>query len=121
MPGGEGYTEESVINDRMADELQPPDSQTPSTSPKKTVGTGLDRARLTAAAILGGLLAVFAVLNLGDVSVNWIVTSGQTPLILVIVIAFLLGIAVDRLVVVRARRKRRQLSEGDTTGSLPPA
>jgi uncharacterized integral membrane protein len=90
------------------------------TGSQKTIGTGRDRARLIAAAILGGLLAVFAVLNLGDVSVNWIVTSGQTPLILVIVIAFVLGIAVDRLVLVRARRRRKALSEGDSTGSLPP-
>ncbi len=120
MPGAEGYTEESVIKDRIADEPQPLTSQTSSTTPQKRVGTGRDRARLTAAAILGGLLAIFAVLNLGDVSVNWLVTSGQTPLILVIVIAFVLGIAVDRLVLVRARRKRRQLSESDTPGSLPP-
>jgi uncharacterized integral membrane protein len=104
----------------MADS-QPPASQTSSTSPQKTIGTGRDRARLTAAAILGGLLAIFAVLNLGDVSVNWIVTSGQTPLIVVIAIAFVLGIAVDRLLLVRARRKRRALSDGNSTGSLPPA
>jgi hypothetical protein len=48
------------------------------------------------------------------------VASGQTPLILVIVIAFLLGIAVDRLLLVRARRKRRSLAESDSAGTLPP-
>ena len=101
----------------MADS-PPPASQT--TSQNKTIGTRRDRARLIAAAILGGLLAVFAVLNFGDVKVNWIVTSGQTPLILVIVIGFVLGIAVDRLALVRARRRRKALSEGDSPGSLPP-
>jgi uncharacterized integral membrane protein len=40
------------------------------------------------------------------VKVHWIVTTGQTPLILVIGVAFLLGILVDRLAI-RARRKRQ--------------
>jgi uncharacterized integral membrane protein len=106
---------------RSIDEPQSSISQPSSTTPQKTIGTRRDRARLTAAAILGGLLAIFAILNLGDVSVNWIVASGQTPLILVIVIAFLLGIAVDRLLLVRARRKRRSLAESDSAGTLPSA
>ena len=65
-----------------------------------------DRARLIAAAIAGALIAVFAVVNLNDVKVHWIFTTGQTPLILVIALSFVLGVIVDRLVI-RARRKRR--------------
>jgi uncharacterized integral membrane protein len=65
-----------------------------------------DRARLIAAAIIGALIAVFAVVNLNDVKVHWLVTSGKTPLIIVIAVAFLLGMLVDRLAV-RARRKRQ--------------
>ena len=65
-----------------------------------------DRARLIAAAVVGALIAVFAVVNLNDVKVHWIVATGQTPLIVVIALAFALGIIADRLVIL-ARRKRR--------------
>ena len=51
-------------------------------------------------------MAVFAVINLDDVKVHWLVATDQTPLIVVIVLAFLLGILADRLLLVRARRKR---------------
>jgi uncharacterized integral membrane protein len=61
---------------------------------------------LIAIGIIGALIAVFAIVNLNQVRVHWIVTTGQTPLILVIGVAFLLGILVDRLAI-RARRKRR--------------
>lgn len=60
-----------------------------------------------AAAVVGALIAVFAVVNLGEVKVHWVFTTGQTPLIVVIALAFVLGALVDRLVI-RARRKRRQ-------------
>ena len=63
------------------------------------------RARVIAAAIVGAVVAAFAVLNLNDVRVHWLFATGRTPLIVVIAFAFLLGIVVDRLVV-RARRKR---------------
>lgn len=66
------------------------------------------RARLVAAAIIGGLVAAFALLNLNDVKVHWLITSGQTPLILVIVVAFALGVAVDRLVIFRAKRRQQR-------------
>jgi uncharacterized integral membrane protein len=68
-----------------------------------------DRAgttRMAAAAILGGIAAVFAVINLDDVEVDWLVGSAQTPLILVIVISMLLGAALDRLLVHRARKRK---------------
>jgi uncharacterized integral membrane protein len=66
------------------------------------------RERTIAAAIIGAVVAIFAVLNLGNVKVHWLVTSGQTPLILVIAISFALGMGVDRLLVVRAARKRKE-------------
>ena len=66
------------------------------------------RARLVAAAIIGGVVAAFALLNLNDVEVHWLVTTGQTPLILVIVIAFALGVATDRLVIFRAKRRQQR-------------
>ena len=65
-----------------------------------------ERPRLIAAGILGAVVAVFALLNLGDVKVHWLVTTGSTPLILVIAFAFILGMLVDRLLI-RAKRKRQ--------------
>lgn len=71
----------------------------------QTVALRQHRARVIAAAIVGAVVAAFAVLNLNDVRVHWLFATGRTPLIVVIAFAFLLGIVVDRLVV-RARRKR---------------
>jgi uncharacterized integral membrane protein len=64
-----------------------------------------ERARLISAGILGAVVTAFALLNLGDVKVHWLVATGRTPLIVVIAFAFVLGMLVDRLMV-RARRKR---------------
>jgi uncharacterized integral membrane protein len=83
-----------------------PDSTTPDVPPGRAVSERRDRARLFAAGVIGAVIAVFAIVNLNQVKVHWIVTTGQTPLILVIGVAFLLGILVDRLAI-RARRKRQ--------------
>ena len=64
-------------------------------------------ARVVAAGVVGALITAFALLNLDDVKVHWLVTSGQTPLIIVIGLAFILGMLVDRLVI-RAKKKRRR-------------
>lgn len=47
---------------------------------------------------LAALLVLFAVLNLDRVKVNWIVTTSQTPLIVVIAVAFVVGALVGLLV-----------------------
>ena len=60
---------------------------------------------MIAAVLIGAVVAVFAVINLGDVKVHWLIATGQTPLIVVIVLAFGLGILADRLLLVRAKRK----------------
>jgi uncharacterized integral membrane protein len=65
------------------------------------------RRRLIAASVISALAAAFAVVNFNDVKVHWLVTTDQTPLIVVIVLAFLFGMAADRLWVVRGRRKQR--------------
>lgn len=46
---------------------------------------------------LAALLILFAVLNLDRVKVNWIVTTSQTPLIVVIAVAFVVGALVGLL------------------------
>jgi uncharacterized integral membrane protein len=66
-----------------------------------------DQARLTAGLILGGLGVVFALVNLGNVKVDWIVGSAHSPLILVIAVSVLIGIGVDRVVVRRARKRAK--------------
>ncbi len=66
-----------------------------------------DQARLTAGLILGGLGLVFALINLGDVKVDWIVGSAHSPLILVIVVSVLIGVGIDRVVVRRARKRAK--------------
>jgi len=57
-----------------------------------------DRARIVAAFVLGGLGVLFAVLNLDEVDVNWLLGTWSTPLIVVIAISFLLGAGAGFLV-----------------------
>jgi uncharacterized integral membrane protein len=64
-----------------------------------------ERSRLIAVSILGGVAAVFAVLNLDDVEVNWIVTTGTTPLIIVIAVSLLIGAGLGWAA---ARRRKRR-------------
>lgn len=64
-----------------------------------------ERARLAVGLVVGALLTAFALLNLDGVKVHWIVGTGQTPLIVVIAVAFACGMALDRLLV-RVRRHR---------------
>jgi uncharacterized integral membrane protein len=82
------------------------------TGPEKerTPAQRRERARLIAIALLGGLGLAFALVNLSDVKVKWIVGSAKTPLIIVIVLCVALGAAIDRVAVSR-KRKRSQPDE----------
>lgn len=60
--------------------------------------------RLIAAAVLGGLIGLFALLNTDDVKVNWVLGTKSTPLIVVIAVSFLIGAGLDRASVRRGRR-----------------
>jgi uncharacterized integral membrane protein len=75
----------------VADEAKPPAKR--------------DRARTMVAAGLGGLGALFAVLNFDDVDVNWILGTWSTPLIVVIALSFVLGAGAG-LLIGRSRAKR---------------
>ena len=57
-----------------------------------------ERARALAMFGLGGLAALFAVLNFDQVDVNWLLGTWSTPLIVVIAMSFLLGAGVGLLV-----------------------
>ncbi|HEX4465802.1 MAG TPA: hypothetical protein VH025_01325 [Solirubrobacteraceae bacterium] len=57
--------------------------------------------------ILGAvLMTLFAVLNVKEVRVDWIIGSGRAPLIIVIVISFLVGVVLTHFAGRRARRNR---------------
>jgi uncharacterized integral membrane protein len=87
--------------------MSDPTERTPVTRPEdKPDRTG--NTRMVGAAVVGGIAAVFAVINLDDVEVDWLIGSWQTPLIVVIVISMLLGAGLDRLLVRRARKRKRE-------------
>jgi uncharacterized integral membrane protein len=65
------------------------------------------RHRVRLLGVIGALATAFALLNLGNVKVNWLVSTGHTPLIIVIVVTFLFGMLADRLLLLRSRRKRQ--------------
>jgi uncharacterized integral membrane protein len=86
----------------MSDPTERTPAKRPEDKPDRAANT-----RMAAAAVLGGIAAVFAVINLDKVKVDWLVGSWQTPLILVIVLSMLLGAGLDRMLVRRARKRRR--------------
>jgi uncharacterized integral membrane protein len=61
------------------------------------------KARLVASLALAGVGVAFAVLNLDEVEVNWIVGTWDTPLIIVIAISVLVGAVLGFLA---ARRRK---------------
>jgi uncharacterized integral membrane protein len=63
-----------------------------------------ERNRRIAALIVGVIIVVFAVVNTDKVKVDWIVTSSSTPLIIVIAVSFVLGLAGGYLL--RGRRAK---------------
>lgn len=67
-----------------------------------------ERTRTVAVAVLSIALAVFAVLNVDSVKVDWIVGSSHAPLIVVIAVSVLIGAALTWLGErVAARRRGR--------------
>jgi uncharacterized integral membrane protein len=72
-------------------------------APRRSKG---ERARAAGPMLLAAVLIAFAVLNLNQVKVDWIVGSGHAPLIVVIAISVLLGVVLTHFVE-RVGRKRR--------------
>ena len=60
---------------------------------------------MVASAILGAVITAFALVNLDEVEVNWLIGSADTPLIIVIALSFVLGVVADRLFAARSRRR----------------
>jgi uncharacterized integral membrane protein len=65
------------------------------------------RGRLLLGIVIGVLGTIFAVLNLDETKVNWIIGTWSTPVILVIVVSFAIGVIVDRAVGTLHRRRKR--------------
>jgi uncharacterized integral membrane protein len=59
--------------------------------------------RQIAVVALGGVGVAFAVLNVDEVQVNWILGTWETPLIVVIALSMVVGAALGMLV---SRRRR---------------
>jgi len=85
----------------MSDPAERTPATRPGDKPEKAANT-----RLVAAGILGVLAGVFAVINLEEVQVDWLIGSWEAPLIVVIVVSMLLGAGIDRLLVRRARKRK---------------
>jgi uncharacterized integral membrane protein len=71
---------------------------------RKPTRTRTERIRLALAFVLGALVTLFAVLNLDEVDVNWIVGTRATPLIVVIVLTLLIGAALGYVIAWRRTR-----------------
>jgi uncharacterized integral membrane protein len=52
------------------------------------------------------LITLFAVLNVDEVKVHWIVGSGRAPLIIVIVVSLLIGVALGHFAERRSAKRR---------------
>ena len=56
--------------------------------------------------ILAVAITLFAVLNVNEVKVDWVVGSGHAPLIIVIVISLLIGVVIGHFAERRAAKRR---------------
>ncbi|MCL2768663.1 MAG: LapA family protein [Solirubrobacterales bacterium] len=65
-----------------------------------------ESARTTVLVVVAVLITVFAVLNVKEVSVNWIVGSAKVPLIVVIVVSLAAGVVLGAFAAERRRRNR---------------
>ncbi len=88
----------------MAASDQPP--TLPAEADKPARRTPRERSRTVAMAGLLILATVFAVLNLGEVKVDWIFGSGRAPLIIVIVISLIAGVLITYAAERRSGRRR---------------
>jgi uncharacterized integral membrane protein len=66
--------------------------------------TQREKVRLAASFALGALAVLFAVLNLDYVRVNWVVTTTDTPLIVVIAVCLLVGAGIGWILANRRAR-----------------
>ena len=70
--------------------------------------TRRELARTGGLVVLAVLMTLFAVFNLDEVKVNWIIGSGRAPLIIVIVISLLVGTVLTYFAQRRGRTGQRR-------------
>jgi uncharacterized integral membrane protein len=83
---------------------KPPGRQTDTTTGRHKPDRSFE-AKTLAALLLGGLLIAFAVANSQDVEVDFLVTTSDTPLVIVIAIAVLVGVVFGALFHRRSHRR----------------
>jgi uncharacterized integral membrane protein len=81
---------------------QTPEHDQPKAEPRNR----REQTRTVALLLLAILITVFAVLNVKQVKVDWIVGSGKAPLIIVIAISLLVGIVLTHFAERRTGRRR---------------
>ena len=86
----------------MRGRAQPPGEAPPNEDRR----TKRERARMLLLLLLATLIVVFAILNLKQVRVNWIVGSGRAPLIIVIVVSLIVGVALGHFAERRSAKRR---------------
>jgi lipopolysaccharide assembly protein A len=77
----------------------PPVTQSPKRSRR-------EQGRIGVLLALAVLFTVFAVLNVEKVSVNWIIGTTRTPLIIVIAVSLLVGVVLTHFAERRAAKRR---------------
>jgi uncharacterized integral membrane protein len=87
--------------------MNPDPNPVPSQQDEHAPAPRRERARLIAGLILAGVGLVFALVNLRNVKVDWVVGSAHSPLILVIAVSILIGAGIDRIAVSRARKRSK--------------
>jgi len=74
--------------------------------PKASKRRRREQARTAGLVMLAVLITLFAVLNVDEVKVHYLVGSGRAPLIIVIVVSLLVGIVLTYFAERRGRRRR---------------
>jgi uncharacterized integral membrane protein len=98
----------------------PQSGQRPAPSARRRQRTSAELVRLVLVAVVVGLAVAFVVLNTQQVSVDWIVTTTNTPLIVVILISLAVGgIFVAAALGARRRSARRKRRAARTERSHP--
>jgi len=91
----------------MSSASSPPPKSVTGSKPKRERRSGRELGRSGGMIALAVLVTLFAVLNLKEVKVDWLIGSGHAPLIVVIVISVLVGIVLAYMAE-RVNRKRRE-------------
>jgi uncharacterized integral membrane protein len=80
--------------------------ETPVQAPQDERRRRREQARRVSLLALATLIVAFAVTNLKEVKVKWIVGSGHAPLIIVIVVSLVIGVALGHFAERRSAKRR---------------